>query len=415
MTSSLRLAGIDAERVPIERSMKLARLSGFLIIFDLLLLPYFQLVILPFSLPLLCFAIVIFGVRIRGDRYAALALLLVLVTSLSAAAPFFLPGTLDYISEDFKRVIQLCTSLLYFFYFRWLAERTDLRLTRLVWVFILWFGALSVAFLLRPSATGEFIRMVYGRLVTSEDTLEQHLRFSYLFTDPNTAAYFLLVASSVVLSQRASAVKTILIVGVLACLTFFTQSRGAIIALMLMVLCTLYPPNRFGRSLMSAKKALMFVLVGLVLLGGVLYLKTYAHESTGLAKLAYERLFESPEQYSSGGSRFTVWKRFSGDLLPLPLGRGYTLKVEGAVQGTHSDLLRILYSHGLLAVVPAIMFLFSRLRSFSVLVIPALMAFAINSLLDEQKLLALFLSLLAIKLGTEARIRREREGDLLEA
>jgi hypothetical protein len=391
--------------IRLDGNIALAKFIGYFVLVDLLFLPYFQIVILPFSLPVLCLSILVLNTTVKNDNYVVFFLILMSAAVLSATTAFVAAGSLDHVTENFKRVIQLFTSFLYFFYFRWLAARVPLKISPIIVVFIVWFGCLAVAFLLRPDTTGEIIRSIYGRLVTSEESLEAHLRFAYVFTDPNTAAYFLLIAGSILLMERRSFLTATLLVTALVVLTFLTQSRGAMIALALMVIATIYPPRRFVRSLRSTKKAVALFLIALGFIIVFLYLKPIAEQSTGLAELAYKRFFDSPEQYSTGGSRFEIWKRFATNLLPLPFGRGYLLAVEGGVQGTHSDFFRIIYSYGIVAVIPAIMFFFSRIVSFTVLIIPALMAFFINSLIDEQKLLGLFLSLLAICIGSEERQR----------
>lgn len=399
----ISIARVDAADARLEQNLGLAKLVAYLTLADLLLLPYFQLVIMPFSLPLLCLSMMVFNTTLKRDKYLTLFVLLVAAVALSTTTAFVYPGAIDNITENFKRIIQLLTSFIYFFYFRWLSARVPLRATPVVIVFMIWFGALAVAFALAPDVVGGMIRSAYGRLVTSEEVLQEHLRFAYAFTDPNTAGYFLLIAGSVPLMERRSTWLTTLIVLMLAGLTFTTQSRGGLVALVLMVMAMLYPPKRLVSSLLSARRAFTLALLAAVSVGAILYLKATAEQSTGLVKLAYARFFESPESFSSGGSRLEIWQRFTSNLVPLPLGRGYLLKVEGNIQGTHSDLIRIIYSYGIIAVIPVLMFFFCRIMSFTVLIIPALMAFLINSLIDEQKLLALFLALLGICLGTEER------------
>jgi hypothetical protein len=162
-----------------------------------------------------------------------------------------------------------------------------------------------------------------------------------------------------------------------------------------MIGATLYPPKDFVRSLMSLRKWIVVALVVAAAAGFFYYVSEIATTSR-IARVAFDRIFGSSERYLNGSGRFDVWLRFTSNLLPLPLGRGYVLRVESAVQGTHSDLLRVLYAYGVLAVLPTLWLLFGRIISLTPLILPALMAFSINTLLDEQKLLALFLALLAI-------------------
>jgi hypothetical protein len=391
---------------PLSRKLVLARWIGYLALLDLLLLPYFQLVILPLSLPLLVAAAALLNPKLKNDHYLVLFLIIACGVVASVAISIGTSETDEYLPENVKRVLQLFSTFVYFFYFRWLASRVPLRTGPILVFFMAWIAALALMFFVQPERTGEFLRVAYGRLATSEDVLSEHLRFAYLFTDPNTAAYFLLIAAAPLLMTRRSTISLILIVLVLTLLTFVTQSKGALIALFLMCMTTLYPPARFISSLLSVRKALALILLAIVLSALLVYVFESLGQSSDLVRMAYERVFEAPDEYATGGSRFEVWRGIASHFLPLPFGRGYALVVDGVFVRPHSDVLRLLYSYGLVALLAAGVFFFSRIRSFTPLIIPALMAFLINSLIDEQKLLALFLSLLAICIGSEERRKR---------
>ncbi len=380
-----------------------AKWIGYFALIDLLFLPYFQLVIVPFSLPLLLLSMLVLHVKFKRDVYLTLFHLLSFCVVVSVLVAIFAARTDEYLPENIKRVFQLLSSFVYFFYFRWLASQVPLNVAPIAVGFIAWFAGFALMFYLDPSGTGEIIRAFYGRLVTSEDILSEHLRFAYLFTDPNTAAYFFLVAASVLLLEKRSGLFLSVLIAGMTLLTFFTQSKGALIGLVLMILTTLYPPDRFMKSFISVRRAVVLLVVVAGLSGLLLYIVNALGDSSTIVKMAYERVFDSPDQYTSGGSRFEVWERFSNHFLPLPVGRGYALLVEGNFERPHSDVLRLAYSYGVIALGCAVIFFFSRIRSFAPLIIPALLAFLINSLIDEQKLLGLFLALLAISVSAAER------------
>jgi hypothetical protein len=387
-----------------SRHLVLAKWLGYLMLIDLLFLPYLQIVILPLSLPFVVAALLLMGVRFERDRYPTLLFFLALAVFASLAISVNIPSRTEYQLENLKRAFQLLTTFAYFFYYRWLARQIELPVGRIAAAFLVWFGLLEAAFYLDPAGTGELLRTVYGRIVTSEDVITLHLRFAYQFTDPNTAAYFLLIAASPLFARVRAGLPLVALFALVMLLTFVTQSRGALLALAVVFLLTLYPPDRFLQSVISLRRmAVVLVIVAASLT--VVGLVSDALESNKLLDLAYQRLFESSDQYSTGGSRFQIWSRFLGNLTPYPFGTGFMLTINGAVDRPHSDLLRLLFAYGLVAVIPALIFLFGRLRSFPALVVPGLTAFLINSLIDEQKLLALFLSLLAIHLGDEDRRR----------
>src|SRR5689334_9243607 len=97
---------IDTQPSTLVGNMAVARLVGYLVLIDLLFLPYLQLIIIPFSLPLICLAILVLGVRITTDNYVALFGLLAAAALLSVGASFALPGDPDNLAENFKRLIQ---------------------------------------------------------------------------------------------------------------------------------------------------------------------------------------------------------------------------------------------------------------------------------------------------------------------
>jgi len=402
--SALPSLGTPADAL--SQHMGLARLVAQFALLDLLLLPYFQLVILPFSLPLLFLAVLVLDTRIRTDSYVLLFGVLVAGAVLSVGVSYFANYSSEYLTENTKRLFQVLSTFVYFFYFRWVASRVPVDVRPVLRVFLAWFWILSIAFVLRPGATGDFIRVVYGRLVISEETLAEHLRFSYLFTDPNTAAYFLLVAASGLLMSSRSLRSQLVLLASLAPLVFLTQSRGALVAYALVGLLTVYPPQRLARVFLSVRRAGILLLVAASLAAVLIYFKVSGNENFEIAKLAYERLFEaSSEQYATGGSRLYIWERFWTSHLPLPLGTGYVLEVAGVAQGPHSDVLRFTYSYGLISLGAILVFFFRRTLAFPALILPALMAFLINTLIDDQKLVALFLALLGICIGTEERLK----------
>lgn len=383
----------------------LAKWAAYIALVDLLFLPYFQWIILPCSLPLVILAWAALRGQIRADAYLVLFVVIALAVLISSGWSIFLPGASEYLVENVKRALQLLSTFLYFFYFRWVATRVRLRLTPIFVLFVLWFSALAFVFVARPLETTELLRLIYGRLVASEDIVSEHLRFPYLFTDANTAAYFFLVATAPLLLRRPPARWFAPIVLVMTTVTLLTQSRGAILALVLMLLATIYPPERLLSSILSVRRMLALVLIATAIAAVGMYVVETMLDSSQIVDIAYRRLFESKD-LASGGTRFENWAHIAGHIPPLPLGRGFMLFIDGNLEYPHSDLLRFLYSYGWIALIPALMFFFRHSISLAPLILPALAAFLINTLIDEQKLLGLFLSLLAIYIGSEERRRR---------
>jgi hypothetical protein len=387
--------------------LTVARWLGYFMLVDLLFLPYFQLLIMPFSLPLVLAGLFLLRVRIRDDRYVLMFGVLAFAVFVSLATGMFIPEVEEYQVENLKRAVQLLSSFAYFFYFRWLAREVPLRVERISACFLAWFALLAVAFYLDPAGTGEAIRSFYGRLVTAEETLQMHLRFSYQFTDPNTAAYFLLLAAAPLLLIKRSNFSLAVLASVLVLTTFVTQSKGAFLALAGMLFFTLYPPGSFLQSMVSLRRIALILV--LVVAGSMAFIwLSSVFDSNPLLRLAYERLFDSDNRFGTGSSRFEAWMTFLNNFTAMPFGRGFALLIDGSLMRPHSDLVRLVFSYGFVAAIPVLIWFFGRLKSWPVLLLPAMMAFFINSLIDEQKLLGLFLALLAIQIGNEERLRHER-------
>jgi hypothetical protein len=235
--------------------------------------------------------------------------------------------------------------------------------------------------------------MVYGRLVVDSETISEHLRFGYMFNDPNTAIYFFLIAMGSLLNATNSTLKLILLVLATAVAVFICQSRGALGAFVLMVIALI--TSRISAGQISYSPSRWFGLgVAIIILCGLFILLSDFLQENPMIDLAYTRLFENKGKsgYNTIGGRDSIWAAIVSKYYILPLGRGYQF---GGF-GPHSDVLRFIYSYGVVALLFCGWFLFGKLLSNPQLILPAIFAFVFNSLIDEQKLLALYLSLFAI-------------------
>jgi hypothetical protein len=250
------------------------------------------------------------------------------------------------------------------------------------------------------------VRGIYGRLVTAGDIVQEHLRFAYCFEDPNTAAYFFLIAISPFLmtGKITRPVWLLLILTTVAVLA--SQSKGGLIAFVLMLVAAGYRSDEGLRLFLSPRMLVLLSGIALALL--LLYSSLdrsldRSADSNRFFAYAIDRLLGDRDIYLQGGSRFQIWSGVLDSLLPYPLGRGYMLLNNREILFPHSDLLRVVFSYGLIALVATLWFFFGRALRFAPLTIPAAMAFFINTLIDEQKLLALFLTLLALCVASSDR------------
>lgn len=379
-----------------SRKLKYAKWIGYFAIIDLLFLPYFQLIVLPYSLPVLVLTMAWLKVPVRNDWYKKSFLIISLCVSLSFLISLTLRGSQPFIIENLKRVVQLSSSFIYFFYFRWLASKITFQVNFILSAFALWFFCLSLFFAIDPAFVLDWTRSIYGRLVTEEDVVFEHFRFAYLFSDPNTAIYFLLIAVAPLLMQAEKKITILLILFFISVPLFLCQSRGGMISFVLMAIAA--NTSATTRSIFSPRRWFIVLMIVFVAYAVFLIFKRVA-ESNFIVDLAYSRLFlDSDDEYGYGygyvtaGGRDDIWNSILLTYQMLPLGRGYKFDEFGP----HSDFLRVIYSYGFIALPFLIWFLFNKILRLPQLVIPAVIAFTVNTLIDEQKLLALYLSLLAV-------------------
>lgn len=95
---------------------------------------------------------------------------------------------------------------------------------------------------------------------------------------------------------------------------------------------------------------------------------------------------------NDGGTRFIKYNQLFSDRLPYLWGEGYVIVRNGFWFRPHSDLLRFLYGYGIITLVTFILYFRKVFNLKNIFVfIPAIVAFQSNSLIDDPKLLSIFL------------------------
>lgn len=379
---------------------------------DLLFFPYFQAFIIPFSLPLIVVGMLAMGKVTLPSHTITSFFAIAFLMLVSMGIGFFLPQSAPYSIENIKRVAQFTTSFFYLAFFFSVARHyhieKPLRIISLA--FVAYFSVWLVWFIFEPLSANATINHFYGRLVTAKDVVLIHFRFAYLFTDPNTAGYFLLIATLPWLMLYKNMAVKIAIVALCFVIAILVQSRGVLLSLILAVLLEIFPRRwwmfRFRvRKLRSLLKntLIMAVVGGIVTVAVVKYFAYNPAFDMGLKRISDE------ESYRQGDSRYKIWKKYATTLTPFPIGRGYQFDTEtDIVRGQffpHSDLMRLIYSYGFIAAGLFVWWLLRKGWNYPLVLMPAFMAFGINSLIDEQKLFGLFLATLGVLLGMHQRKR----------
>jgi hypothetical protein len=357
---------------------------------------------MPLSLPLVIVSFFVLDVKVSKDKYLLLFGIIVVSVFSSLLISLLLPRGEENAVNNFKYAIQFISSFSYFFYFKYVSKFINLNLRPLVVIFIFWFLICIGIYLFDPALSVEFMRFIYGKLVKSEVEMFDDLRFSYFFQDPNTAMYFYLVTISIYFSEQKATLSFWLLIFISLVILVLGQSKGNLVALFLMLLSFFYK-NKV-KSFFNPLNLFVLFFVLVLLTNAFLLYKSLANDNVFI-KYSYDRLFSNDEVYMEGGGRFEIWQKFIKNFYPLPLGRGHELIINNQFYSPHNDALRLLYSYGFVAMISVLIFFFGKVKGIFHIIIPALIAFSINTLLDEQKLLVLFLSLLSIELFSGNRVR----------
>lgn len=381
------------------------RYVAYLALIDLFLCPYFTVLVVPYSLPIVMLALVALGrVRSTSFRFHGLVIAFLFMTA-SVMTAMVLGKSPDLLFEDFKRLLQFISTFVYFFYFYTVAEHLSARvIKRIMMLAIAYIVSVAVAFVVTPYSLIALRQYLYSATAYRIDDLLTHSRFTYLFSDPNTAGYFLLVILFFVVTyfkNRFTQSLVMLVSGIFV--TVLTQSVGVAISMVgatILVLAQGFARLRAMRAIRSLVVAIG--LCSLLLLAPLFFPEFISGVSDSLTMFE-QRVASTPTE-----SRLLIYRYAVTNFSPFFWGQGYMLlRSDGAVFRPHSDHVRLVYSYGIIPYVIIVLWFFSKIhkRGYQFL-IPAFVAFSVNSLIDEQKLLAVFLVLLALM---EARNRRESD------
>ncbi len=373
------------------------KINSFLeciVFFDILILPYMQILIMPWSLPLLLFLFTVDVFRIKNDFDFKIYLGLCICILVSNLVSVYRPNYLDFVGNNTKYGLQLMTSFLYFFYFKKTSIQERSNFLGLIYIYYVYILALAIWFVGEPFIAVEFIRDLYGRTTVLVENFSMDLRFPYFFSDPNSAGYFTLMLFGFCLHSRIHGFNLFLIFLITLLIVFLTQSSGSLVALVLMIIVFIL--MKFSGRL---KLKYLFFILGL---SGILFLLSIYlinnKEDFILVESVYERTFNSTDRIESGGGRFYHWNNLL-TMYPLPFGRGYTLFDNGMLKPPHSDFLGLIYRYGFISLILFGLFLRKYFRRNLFIMIPAIVCLGINAMLEDQKLFGLFLILVAINSG----------------
>jgi hypothetical protein len=391
----------------------LFRYVAYFCFIDLLILPYFPLFVVPYSLPMVLIALVALGKVRAGKFYLYSVVIASLFMMLSAMTAIGLGKAPEFLRDDFLRVFQFLTTFIYFFYFYTIAPYLNTKtVKRIMMVAVMYIVLIAIAFLVDPSFLVALRQHVYTVTAHRVGDVLIHLRFTYMFTDPNTASYFFLMLVLFILEYfKNTFMQTVLLLASTIFVAVLTQSVGGVVSLVgVAVFVSFKSFSKLKRG--SLNKVLKFASVLCLLL----IFTHFTFSDFTLAVFNSFDMFGGRVAANPEARRLEIWWYAVSNFIPFLWGQGYTLfSTEGSFFKPHSDHIRLIYSYGIVVYTIFIFFFFKKIfRSGYLFLVPAFMAFSVNSLIDEQKLFGLFLVLLALTYakyqqnGSKLSMREER-------
>lgn len=366
----------------------------YIVIIDLLFIPYFPMLVMPYSLPLVLFSLLLLIDKVEKDLSVKIFLFIFITVLLSTLLSVFINTPPQYIVDNVKRALQFLTTFAYFYYFKVVFKNTKLNFRLVFFIFSLYILFLLLLFVYDPITYVNFKNFIYP--LTSKDMGDFlfYLRFDYMFSDPNTAGYFITLALFFALVKlKYNLIQKTIIIIVIILTTISVKSVGVSIGVLIFIIFYVF---LIAKNIVNKANIRKFLLSGVLLLTIIFLLISFNIEKEEIA-LAYQGYLERMELAESNtDSRWQIYSNVINKFYPSILGKGYTLLDEGRFIKPHNDHLRIIYSYGVITYILVLLLFFKKMFSRDItIIIPAFIAFSINSLIDEQKLLALFLIILS--------------------
>jgi len=253
-----------------------------------------------------------------------------------------------------------------------------------------------------PQSLTELKRLFYVASTRDVDYARRVLtseRFSYIFIDPNSAAYFSCILAFFLLfyfefkTLIKSAVWTMLLIILIVC-----ASKGALIAVLIGITFYLFQTKMLMKSRVWIK---LILGVSFCIVIWVVSMAQFPDLHRGFSH--HVRVFEGRYYQLKGyntiySSKADTWKRVLEEMPLIVIGKGFWFSDRGKdFAYPHSDHLRFIYSYGIIAYISGTLFLFKKIfRRKYLFLVPTFLAFSLNTLIDEQKLFVLPLIFLAI-------------------
>ena len=357
------------------------------ILIDLLFFPLLKLYTIPISFFVVLYFVLkkIFsdGIIFNNDFFLILILSITLIISLYLSYVSLNTFNLQNYKNNNLRIIQIFVGLIYFIYFFNSAKVKNLEL--IFFIFFLYILIISLVYIFSKDFYFLFKSFFHHSFSGQHSNPEnfKHARFSYFFQNPNIFAYFILSIFGyyfLILKKKKFQLFLFLIT---LFLVYLTESRGGMLSIFLMI----------GYFVISSNKEIInkkiLILTSLIVILILLILFNLTDDNS---RFALQNFLDAIDK------RSYVYKVFliNNNLHPELFESGM---MNTGIVGSHSDLLNILFSYGIVFALFFSVFVFKDLFFFRMefmFLVPISLAFLIDSFMFDNKIFLMSMSLLGI-------------------
>lgn len=388
--------------IALNKYIKIKKIDAFLFyacVIDMLFLPYFWMITMPYSLPIVVYWLIIRYDRIKwlGDYILCYWATIVMITSVVFSV-FVYP---ENIFENITITIRIISIYVYYIMFNYYVKEYDVNIKNILMIFILFVGAFVVLY--------NVDRMLYQNVrFLWNAKLEQMIfvtsaegyRFGFIWIDANNIAYAITTVAIYMLCNEKTSFFWKLITFVVQGLVLIgCMSNGGLLAAFIsyVLLFSLYLRRIiFGKLRYSFRRRIkisrIFSFFFIVLLLAYIVPNINNYLTSPVYREAINRV-----NTNSGESRILIWQRiFEEENLfkYVAWGQGGVTMRGGQQTKPHNGHLFWILSYGMIAYF-IFMYVFFRKRKVTPMIkyvytIPSLIGFTINIMIGEAKFSALF-------------------------
>ena len=366
---------------------------SLIIMVDLLLLPRLNIFAsIPVSLPLVFYFV--FKNKLSSREIYLLGFFsIILIVSVLLGT---IGGDSESTQENIKRAVQLLT-ILCFTKVLFARHGAWVEIYEYALVVALAHIALSgLLFYLKPEVYRSIVLAVYPEASSMLDFNLYFGRFSHIFSDPNSGAYFSCFVVYALCATTRRFYIACLSLCILVIVVLLSQSRGGALGAVVVILSQLTNGRWSRREQLSIMAVFVSTLVAVFLFYSDIIVDGFE---------GFERRISLEDRL--GGSRSVKYDYWFANFNLFPVGTGFTIVDGASLVRPHSDLIRINIAYGLPALGIVLYFMHKATigqRGFLVL---AMIPFLINSLIDDYRLMGLFFVLAGL-VGVVRKSRRVR-------